>query len=129
MNVRKEISVRWKVLSIAQSTDPSRDDEDFEQWIGMFQEPSTDCMSRFVVGNCLLFVLAQNSTLPFQSNNHALDRTFKVLLQNILVVFSGGVKGSFVANIRDIGTRKARSENSEFGGERCDVFGDLWIQA
>jgi len=58
------------------------DDGDFEEGIGVFEEPAADSMAGFVVCDGLLLFGAENKRLLLQAADDTLDGLFKVFELN-----------------------------------------------
>ena len=76
----------------------------FEQRICVFQEPTSDGMTRLVVGNGLFLIRLQHLRLFLQTSHHSLNRLFKVLHVDGVVEVSRGNQRSLVAYICNVGT-------------------------
>ena len=83
--------VAWgEVLGVTQSALATRDDGDFEQGVGVSEEPATDGVTGFVVGDCAFFVGVEDERAFFEAADYALDGLFEVGECYALSIKAGG---------------------------------------
>lgn len=74
-------------------------------------------MSSFVIGNRLLLIFAQHSTLPLHSSDNPLNRHLKVLLLDVVGTETSSDQSGFVTNVGDIGSGESGSVSGELRDE------------
>ena len=65
-------------LGVAKGALAARDDGDFEEGVGVFEEPAADGVAGFVVGDCAFFFGVEDEGFLFETADYALDGLFEV---------------------------------------------------
>jgi len=68
-----------QVLCVSQSALTSWNNADFEKWVSIFEVPTANSMSSFMVSDGLLLLWVEDKRLLFQTTNDTLDGLFEVL--------------------------------------------------
>ena len=74
----------------------------------MLAEPADGGMTGFVYGDGTLFFCCHDLCLLLQTAYDAVDGIEEVLLAHVFLIVTSRYKGSLVADISDVGARKAR---------------------
>src|SRR5690554_157788 len=77
--------------------------------MGMFEQPTAQRMTGFVIGNDLLLSWSYQFVLFLQSSHHTIDGRGEIFHFNNFLVLSGSMQRGFVAGIGDLGAGKSRS--------------------
>ena len=67
-----------EILRVAEGALAARDDGDFEERVGVFEEPAADGVAGFVIGDCAFFLGIQDEGFLFETANDALNGLFEV---------------------------------------------------
>ena len=76
-----DVSLREQ-LGVAESTLPAGDDADFEERVGVFEEPAADGVAGFVVGDGFLLGRVEDEGFLLEAADDALDGLFEVFELN-----------------------------------------------
>ena len=82
-------------MGVAESALAARDDADFQEGVGVFEEPAADGVAGFVVGDGALFFGVEDGGFLLEAADDALDGLFEVVHEN----FIGGGAGGYLITL------------------------------
>src|SRR5690606_8856860 len=101
-----------KVLSVSQRADSPGYNGDFDQWRGMFQEPTTDGVTGFVVRDNFLLSGRDQFIFLLQSTDYLIQGIVEIFHVHKFLIPPRCDQGSLVA---DVGYFRSRKPGGHFG--------------
>lgn len=119
-----EVLVLGEVLGETEGRGATRDDGDLEKGRGVLEEPRDDSMASLMISNLGPFLLGHKHVPLLNAAHHSVSCRLEVLHGHKLPLTSGGNQRSFIAKIRQVGSRESGAQS----GKRSGVFLDTLLQ-